>query len=90
MGNVSIMRRTNRNMTRAAQGGLAALALVILTVSSIAAVFLVPASSHSRATRPVAAGRPTLPAANDMSKTQWAPFPFPGTAATMTPDATPS
>jgi len=83
------MRRTNHNMTRAAQGGLAAVALVILTVSSVAAVLMAPAGSHSRARQTAAAGR-ALPAANDMAKTQWELFPSPGSAASMTPDPTPT
>jgi lipoprotein-anchoring transpeptidase ErfK/SrfK len=83
------MRRANHQLTRAAQGGLAALALVILTVSSVAAVLLAPAAGHSSARRPASAGRAPLLAATDMSKKQWVLFPAPGTPGS-TPDPTPS
>jgi lipoprotein-anchoring transpeptidase ErfK/SrfK len=88
-GNVTIMRRANREVSRAAQGGLAALSLVILTVSSFAAVRLAPAGSHRAAPRLAPAGHAPLPAATDMAKSQWAPSPFAG-APTMTPDPTAS
>jgi lipoprotein-anchoring transpeptidase ErfK/SrfK len=81
------MRRVNRDVTRSAVSGLLALALVILTVSSVAAVLLAPDAGHSRARGPVVAGRAPLLAATDLSKTQWNLFPPPG-ASSVAPDPT--
>lgn len=83
------MRRANRNVSRAALGGLAALALVILTVSSVSAVLLAPAGTHSRARAALPARRAPLRAATDLAKNQWQLFPSPGTS-TVTPDASPA
>jgi len=81
------MRQGNRDVTRAAKGGLLALALVILTVSSVAAVLLAPSAGHSGARLPGAAGRVPLLAATDLAKTQWSLFPPPG-APSVTADPT--
>lgn len=82
------MRRANRDVSRASQYALAALVVAILTVSSLAAVLLYPAGSHSRR-RPGDAAQAPLVAANDLAKTQSVPVPLQATP-NVTPDPTPA